>query len=419
MKKRIPLAIATIGASVLTTIVVTAGPAGASVFEMVGWSGGSIVRAANNTVTSALTAASSIEGPKFQSNTNSAALIKVSSLIDAGAVSTSTQAIPIPGGVEVISTVKTADVSLLGGAVRVKAINTTAVATYISGVVTSDTSTTFVGATVGKTNIPITVPKNLGITIPGIAKVYLNVTFTAKAAGNAVMTEGAGLYVSLLKPVGQNAIGAEVILNPTYSAIQLQDPTLAHSVLGSAYGTRVTAAVGTLVNVQSDPTSPITMPAAGTHGVTNFNTVAGVNLTPLAQVGAVTTSATGTDTATVLDSRTTSEIAGVNLFNGLITADAIKAVAHAHGTPGITSTYHSDGAATFVNLKIGSTTIPINVKPNTVINIANLAIVTINQITQTANAVLVRVLDIKITTAAYGLPVGAEIQVATATAAVV
>src|SRR3981189_2954803 len=45
MKKRIPLAIATIGASVLTTVVVTAGPAGASVFEMVGWSGGSIVGA--------------------------------------------------------------------------------------------------------------------------------------------------------------------------------------------------------------------------------------------------------------------------------------------------------------------------------------------------------------------------------------
>jgi len=54
-----------------------------------------------------------------------------------------------------------------------------------------------------------------------------------------------------------------------------------------------------------------------------------------------------------------------------------------------------------------------------VINIANLAIVTINQISKTGNAVLVRVLDIKITTASYGLPVGAEIQIATASAAVI
>jgi hypothetical protein len=411
------MAIAAVGASVLTTIVVTAGPAGASsVFEMVGWSGGSIVRAVNNTVTSALTAASSVEGPKFQTNTNSAALIKVPDLIDAGAVSTSTQAIPIPGGVEVISTVKTADVSLLGGAIKVKAIDTTAVATYISGVATSDTSTTFVGATVGNTKIPLTVPKNLDINIPNVARVILNVTFTATASGGAVMTEGAGLYVSLLKPRGQNAIGAEIMLNPTYSAIQLQNPTLDHVVRGSAYGTRVTAAVGTLANIQSDPTAPITMPAAGTHGVPTYNTVASADLAPLLKVGAVTTSATGTDTATVLDARTSAEVAGVNLFNGLIVADAIKAEAHASGIPGGAS--ESDGTSTLVNLRIGGKLIPINVSPNTVINIANLAIVTINEIVKTPNAVLVRVLDIKITTAHYGLPVGAEIQIATATASV-
>ena len=417
MKLRIPLALATAGAMVVTTMAVTEGAAGASVFEMVGWAGGSIVRAANNTVTSALTAASFVEGPSFQSQTNSAAAISVPNLISAGAVTTSTQAFAIPGGVEVLSHVKTADVILLGGAIRVKAIDTTATATYISGNVTSDTSTTFVGATVGSTNIPITVPKNFDINIPGVARVMLNVTFTATASGGAVMTQGAGLYVSLLKPQGSNAIGAEVMLNPTYSAIQLQDSTLAHSVLGSAYGTQVTAAVGTLANVRSDATAPISMPGAGTHGVTTYNTVASANLAPLLRVGAVTTSATGTDTAAVFDSRTTSEVAGVNLFNGLITADAIKATAHAHGVPGGVSS--SDGSSTLVNLSIGGKQIPINVAPNTVINIANLAIVTINQISKTGNAVLVRVLDIKITTASYGLPVGAEIQIATASAAVI
>jgi hypothetical protein len=158
------------------------------------------------------------------------------------------------------------------------------------------------------------------------------------------------------------------------------------------------------------------MAAAVTNGVTNYNTIASADLAPLLQVGAVTTSATGTDTATVLDSRTTAEIAGLNLFNGAITADAIKAEAHAHGIPGGAS--FSDGTSTFVNLRIGGKLIPLNVSPNTVINIANLAIVTINQISKTANAVLVRVLDIKITTASYGLPVGAEIQIATATASV-
>jgi hypothetical protein len=420
MKLRIPLAVATAAATAVATVVVTSGPAGAAdLFEMVGWAGGSIVRAADNTITSALTAASEIEGPKFQTSTNNAATINVADLISAGAVTTSTQALPIPGGVEVISHVKTADVSLLGGAIQVKAIDTTATATFISGVVDSDTSTTFVGATVGSTHIPITVPKNLDINIPNVARVLLNVTFTATQTGNAVMTEGAGLYVSLLKPRGKNAIGAEVILNPTYSAIQLQNPTLDHVVRGSAYGTRVTAAVGTLANIQSDPTAPITMPAAGTFGKTNFNTIASANLAPLLQVGAVTTSIEGLDTATALDARSSAEIAGINLFNGAITADAIKAVAHASGVPGNPDTaLESDGSSTLVNLRIGGKLIPINTAPNTVINIANLAIVTINEIEKTPNAILVRVLDIKITTASYGLPVGAEIQIATATASV-
>ena len=68
-------------------------------------------------------------------------------------------------------------------------------------------------------------PKNFQINIPNVARLILNVQYTVQQDG-AVMTQGAGLYLSLLKPRGENAIGAEVMLNPTYSAVQLVNPTL-------------------------------------------------------------------------------------------------------------------------------------------------------------------------------------------------
>jgi hypothetical protein len=416
MRLRGPLALAAIAATATATIGVSAGSAGAAdVFEMVGWSGGSIVHAVDGTVTSALTAASSIEGPKFQVDQNSTATLNVADLISAGAVTTSTAAFPVPGGVEVLSHSRTAGASLLGGAIKLDAVDTTTTATYVDGQVFADSHTTFVGLHIAGHKTPINVPQNFQINIPNIARVILNVQYSVKQDG-AVMTQGAGLYLSLLKPRGKNAIGAEVMLNPTYSAVQLTNPTLDHFVQGHAYGSRITAAVGQLVNVRSDPTDAISMPGGGTNGVTHYNTAAAADLAPLLQLGAITTSATGTDTPSVLDAMTTSEIAGLNLFNGAIRVDAIKATAHAHGIPGGAS--FAEGSATFVNLIIGGKKISLNTSPNTVINVLNLGTITIDGVQKTSNAVRVIALDIKLSTAQAGLPVGAEIQLGVASASV-
>jgi hypothetical protein len=413
MKKRMPIALAAV-AAVATTVVVGQGAAGASTYEFVGWSGGSIVRAVNNTVTSALTAASSIEGPTIgATDSNSLASANITSLATLGAISTNTSSSQIPGGVQVTSHVRTAGVNLLNGLIKADAVDTTAIARFANGVATSDTSTTFVNLKIVGVNVPVTIQKNLNINIPGVVQIVLNASFTAKTA-DSVMTQGAGLYLSLLKPQGANAIGAAVYINPTYAAIGTVDPVLNTAVGGYAYGTKVSANVGTLANVRADPTAPISLAGGGTNGITKYNAIAAVNLNPVLQIGAITTSATGTNDATVADARTTVEIAGINLFNGLIKADAIRAVAHAHRPAGGPTT--TDRSTTFVNLTIAGTVIPINVSQNTVINVANLGTVTINQQGATPDAVLARVIDIKLSTAAYGLPIGAEVEIATATA---
>lgn len=101
------------------------------------------------------------------------------------------------------------------------------------------------------------------------------------------------------------------------------------------------------------------------------------------------------------------------MLNGLITAQALKGTANANLTKATAT-----GAMTLVNLQIGGTTIPLNVKPNTVINL-DIGKVTVNQRIRSGQAeIAIRAIDIVLAKATNGLPVGAEIQVATATAAV-
>ena len=72
----------------------------------------------------------------------------------------------------------------------------------------------------------------------------------------------------------------------------------------------------------------------------------------------------------VQDVETTSEIAGVNLLNGLIKADAINVDAHVQGPAG--GPYVVTGTSSLVNLVIDGNKIPINAAPNTQIAVGNL-----------------------------------------------
>jgi hypothetical protein len=271
---------------------------------------------------------------------------------------------------------------------------------------------TFVNLKVGNIKVPVNVAPNTIIRIANVATVALNYQLSF-AKDNSSYNIGIGAYISLLKPRGNNAIGAELSLSPTYAALgPVVTPPSGHFLYAKAYGTKVSVAVGSLAGIQSDETAPITMAAAGTNGQVETAAIAGVHLDPLASVGAVTDSIQGTNTSSLFDGAAGSRIGAVNLFNGAITADVIGSAARVTGSaPGFAPTV--TGASTIVNLVIGGHVIPINTAPNTTINLLNIAIVTINQqIHPTTRSLIVRALDIKLTTAAYGFPAGAEIEIA-------
>ena len=398
----------------------SAGAAGVSTgYEFVGWAGGSEVRAVNNTVTSDLTAASSINNEGLVADHNSAAAVSIPNLLTTGAVSTHTESTAIDGGYQVVSEARTAGINALNGAITADAIDTISTATVVDNVATHSVQSTLVNLRIAGKLIPINVKPNTIIRIPNVATIALNYELSF-AKDNTSYNIGIGAYVSLLKPRGQNAVGAELALSPTYAALgPVVVPPSGHFLYGKAYGTKVTVAVGSLAGIQSDETAPITMPGAGSvNGAVQTAAIAGVHLDPLASVGGVTDSIQGTNTATGYDGSASSRIGAVNLFNGAIKADVIGSAARVAGSASATVPSVT-GGSTLVNLVIGGHVIPINTAPNTTINLLNIAIVTINQqIHPTNRSLIVRALDIKLTTAAYGFPAGAEIEIAVSRVAV-
>jgi hypothetical protein len=333
--------------------------------------------------------------------------------LTAGAVSTSSFAKAITGGYEVVSEAKLAGVNLLNGLITATAVDTTATSTLINGKIAGGAKTTFVGLKIVGIKLPVTIPANFHVTIPNVATVYLNYSL-ASGVAPSVMSLGMGLYVGLLKQSGPNAVGASVAVNPTYAALgPITIPKSGHIVRGNAFGSEVSVKAGSLLNVQSDPTAPVSMAAGGTNGAPVVSNIAGVNLTPLLHLGAVADSALSTNTNTLWESETTSKIAGLDLFSGAIKADAISSDAHVRGTSAGTTVTGTSG---LVNLSIGGKAIPINTKPNTKISLAGLATITINKQTATANSVTVCAIDIVLLKANAGLPAGAEVQLAVASA---
>ena len=84
-------------------------------------------------------------------------------------------------------------------------------------------------------------------------------------------------------------------------------------------------------------------------------------------------------TATTARIQDTSTITGLNLFNGLITATTIKAVANVAATA--SSITADPNGSTFANLKIVGNAISANVAPNTVIACRAWVQVTLKKVT--------------------------------------
>ena len=143
----------------------------------------------------------------------------------------------------------------------------------------------------------------------------------------------------------------------------------------------------------------------------------GVNVPQLLTVKGIESTVTGTSIPALSETTVTSKLADLHLFpslsGGLISATAIGSTSHVRVDDGTPVT---EGSLQFINLKIAGKAIPIDVGPNTTINVAGLGKVVVNEqkelrVDGVVHAYQVIALHITLDTAKAGLPVGAEIEV--------
>ncbi|KAA1418468.1 hypothetical protein F0U44_08100 [Nocardioides humilatus] len=346
-------------------------------------SGGTRINVAG-VVRSELTAASTmrVKTAPRQTGNKTAGVNLLHGLVKAEGVETSQKTTrKLGGGITVTSEAKLADVRLLNGAITVKAIVTTASATIdANGEVSRKGRTKLVGLRVADHHIPLVVPKNFGLEIPGVASIVLN-RVRGQIGGDALIkSEATGIAVTLLEPRDGLSAGASIEVTPTKASILLPKPINGDPAFGFAYSSRVAVHAGDAVNVMSAPTGIVICPAGGTNGVELTNATTRARLPGVVDVQGLANTADAVVTNRLTDGKMIAHIGAVNLLGGAITLDAITATSRViqKGDRRAKKRAHAE----ILGLVIGGNPIPVGVEPNTVIEIPGLVKVIINEQTR-------------------------------------
>ena len=181
------------------------------------------------------------------------------------------------------------------------------------------------------------------------------------------------------------------------------------------------SAGGAEIELQVNNSARVGCPCNGTHGNTRTRTTSAISVGPQGSViSAALTTATASAGKTVSTAETqqTSTITKLNLFGGLITADALEAVASVSATPdGLTA---SEAGTTLSNLTIAGKAIDPGVPDNTVVALPGIGSITIKAAeTHTGKNAAHAGMDVLLVDVTHTngfLPVGARLVVARADA---
>ena len=328
----------------------------------------------------------------FRTNNTAAIDLDDKGLGTIGAQDTKTQSVKTSTAQSSITTSRTAGTKLLpvpgptGAVVAFTAIEAKATVTLTSKGYSQKGQTTFVGLKVLGVTVPDQTPApNTTYTIPG-GKVILNQQGTLNKFG--LHSQGVNGLRLILNPGNTYGLPAgELVIS--YALASLHSPTYRRAY-GVAYATKIQ--VGDAV--QSGASAAVNLPCGGSSGVTRTNNLAEVNLGALLKTGAGTTTAKSTDSATSTTATTTAQIADVDLLDGTVTADAIKAVS---STTKKGTTYSRSSLGTsFVNLKINGTAVG-NLGPNSSRAIDGVGTLYVRKSTWSSTGLEVIALQLKLT----------------------
>ena len=153
-------------------------------------------------------------------------------------------------------------------------------------------------------------------------------------------------------------------------------------------------------------------PCRGTRGVVDQKTTAAIDAPGILSVQATVATAYGDKTKDTAATSQSATLTGLSLLGGLITADALEAVATVDATS--SSFTESDAGTKIVNLVVNGAPVDPNVADNTIIPLPGFGSVTVKETSSGGNKQQahesVDMLEIDITkTNSLGLPVGAKL----------
>ena len=333
----------------------------------------------------------------------SAAGVNLPPLVTGGAVNTDVSS----ASQQAQAVADTASISLLGGlitATEIKAVSTT----------TIDTNGVFHVSATGSTvnNLVIlghvyngSVPANTRVNIPLLGYVVLNEQLANIGSSEATLTVNMlHVHVTTINILGLQ-VGTEVIVsNATSGMVNVFAPGI---ISGQSYGTQV---LGPLL--ASAPTAPVSLPCFGTNGQVLTNSLATLNLPSILTSGTIRNTVESNLTISASTGQNTSSVQGLNLLNGLVTANVMRAqvVAAVNNS----QNYILNGSDSFVGISVaGHPEITDSVPYNTNVSLAGLGTLYLKRVIRNApypHFVEVRSLELVVTqNNSYNLPIGLDV----------
>jgi hypothetical protein len=166
-------------------------------------------------------------------------------------------------------------------------------------------------------------------------------------------------------------------------------------VTGSAFGESVDVTLLGGVNVSSGPTPSVTM-TSPPDGLGPFTaSLVSVSAPPILTAGVLNVKTEGGNLGSHAGfAKSSASVADVNVGSGALTAVAVASNCTSNGDG-------SSGSSTLTTVKIGSTTLPVNPAPNTVVSLGALGSVTLNEQIRPTNgagdtSIIVRAIHIRL-----------------------
>jgi len=298
-----------------------------------------------------------------------------------GVVNTSVDALVGPTATR--STSEVHGLSLLGGVITADLIQAVSTTSHDgSGFHLSGAGSSLVNLKVAGIPILAVPAPNTRIDILGVGYVILNeqTTFVDEDSARLVIK-----MIHLVVTAGP-FINTVVIVGEAKSMLELRAGPLG----GYAYATSVD--LGDIV--ESGPSALVSLPCPGTDGVVLTNSIDEVSVPPVLTTGQAVATAKGSVSPTSSSGKTTVAVFGIDLANGLITADLVKAVAIVKKN-GTTVTL-SDLGTRFVNLVVAGIPIVGEVAPNTVMDLPGVGTLWLRRTVQDVDVIEITMIQLSL-----------------------